>query len=350
VSKHIKYIKPIEAKTAQGLVAQVYAQVKSDLGVLPEPFTLHSPVPEILAGVWSIFRESLVAGHVQRSIKEAIAAAISDSNRCPWCVDAHTITLYATGHSEAVQAIIDHDQAQVADTEMQAIIQWASLTRKPGAPIIANTPFSSQDAPEIIGTAVTFHYLNRMVNALLSQTFLPKSAWMGRVFKRTAGWLYTAAVHKTYPPGRSLALLSREANLPDDLGWARGVPTIARAFAGFADVMERAGANTLSPKARTVVLNHIQSWSGEDPGLSRQWVEQAVEGLDAEDKAACRLALLAALASYQIDERVIEEFRAYQPRDADLVAVLTWASFTAARKVGRWLWTPALEKGELINS
>jgi hypothetical protein len=42
VSKHVKYIKPVETKSAQGLVAQVYAQIKSDMGVTPEPFTLHS--------------------------------------------------------------------------------------------------------------------------------------------------------------------------------------------------------------------------------------------------------------------------------------------------------------------
>lgn len=349
MSKHIKYIKPVEAKTAQGLVAQVYAQVKSDLGVLPEPFTLHSPVPEILAGVWSIFRESLVAGQVRRDIKEAVAAAISDSNRCPWCVDAHTISLYATGNSKAVQAIMDHDQTQVAETKMQAIIQWASLTRTPCASIIANPPFSSQDAPEIIGTAVTFHYLNRMVNAMLSQTFLPKSAWMQRVFKRTAGFLYTGAVHKTYPSGRSSALLSIEANLPDDLGWARDIPGIAVAFASFAAVLEHAGATALSPKVRTVVHNHVQSWNGDDPSLSRQWVEQAIDELDDEDRATCRLALLAALASHQIDEHVVEAFRAYRPGDHDLVTVLAWASFTAARRVGAWLCASPVEKGELIN-
>jgi AhpD family alkylhydroperoxidase len=341
MSKYVKYIKTVETKSAHGLVAQVYAQIKSDMGVTPEPFTLHSPAPDILAGVWSIFRESLVCGHIARGIKEAIATAISDINRCPWCVEAHTITLYATGNSEAVQAITLHDHRFLADTEMQAIIQWASSTCKPGAPIVANPPFSAKDAQEIIGTAVTFHYLNRMVNALLSETFLPKSALMQRVFKRTAGWLYTGIARKTYSPGSSLALLPYAANLPDDLGWARGVPTIAEAFANFANVVEQAGAAILSPKVRNIVHDHVQLWNGTDTGLSRQWVEQAIEDLDDEDKAACRLALLVALASHQIDEQVVEAFRAYRPGDDDLVVVLAWASFTAARRVGTWLSAPA---------
>lgn len=340
MSKYVKYIKPIETKSAQGLVAQVYAQIKSDMGITPEPFTLHSPAPDILAGVWGIFRETLVSGHIARGIKEAIATAISDSNRCPWCVEAHTITLYATGNREAVQAITLHDYQFLADTEMQAIIQWASSTRMPGSPIVTNPPFSAQDMQEIIGTAVTFHYLNRMVNSLLSETFLPKSALMQRVFKRTAGWLYSGIARKTYTPGSSLDLLTHAANLPDDLGWARGAPTIAEAFARFAKVVECAGNEVLSPTVRNIVHDHVQLWNGTDPGLSRQWVERAIEGLDDEDKAACRLALLAALASHQIDEQVVRTFRMYKRGDDDLVAALAWASFEAARRIGTWLYVP----------
>ncbi len=343
MSKYVKYIKPVEARSARGFVARVYAQMKSDLGVVPEPFTLHSPAPEILAGVWSIFRESLLTGHVRRGIKEAVAAAVSDSNHCPWCVDAHSISLYATGESEAVQAIMRHNLEHLADAEMQALMKWASSTHMPDAPIITNPPFSPQDAPEIIGTAVTFHYLNRMVNAVLSETFLPKNAWVKQLVKRSFGWLYSSSVHKIYQPGTSLEFLS-EAELPDDLTWAETAPNVAGAFARFAAVVEQTGMKVISPEVRAVVHNYVGSWNGEDPGLSRQWVEQAVDWLDAEDRATCRLLLLAALAPHQVDERIINTFRAYRPGDADLIAALSWASFRTARRVGVWLSAPVTVK------
>ncbi len=40
----------------------------------------------------------------------------------------------------------------------------------------------------MIGTAVTFHYLNRMVSAVLSETFLPRLPWLKESMKRMLGW------------------------------------------------------------------------------------------------------------------------------------------------------------------
>ena len=55
-------------------------------------------------------------------------------------------------------------------------------------------------------------------------------------------------------------------------------------------------------------------------------------------RPAARLALLTALASYQIDKDTIAAFRAQQPGDDKLIAATAWASFTAARRVGTWLY------------
>ncbi len=97
----------------------------------------------------------------------------------------------------------------------------------------------------------------------------------------------------------------------------------------------------LSPDVRAFVQYHIQAWKGEDPGLSRRWVEKAIEEFDGASKAAGRLTLLTALAPHQVDEGVINGFRAYQPEDDKLVGATAWASFTAARRIGTWLRVPA---------
>ncbi|MCP4164746.1 MAG: hypothetical protein GY759_02495 [Chloroflexi bacterium] len=60
-------------------------------------------------------------------------------------------------------------------------------------------------------------------------------------------------------------------------------------------------------------------------------------GLADTDKPAARLALLTALAPHQIDEMIVDAFRAQQPGDDMLIAATAWASFTAARRVGSWL-------------
>ncbi|HEY6406143.1 MAG TPA: hypothetical protein VIY29_01620, partial [Ktedonobacteraceae bacterium] len=340
MSKYIKYVKPTEIATAQGLTAQVYAQIKGEIGIVPEPFTLHSPVPEILAGTWGIFRETMLTGQVRRPIKEAVAAAVSESNRCPWCVDAHSIVLYAAGESEAARAIIDNATQHLKDSQMQAMIQWASATRTSGAPVLARPPFSSQEAAELVGAAITFHYLNRMVNVLLVETNLPRNALLKSAMKRTLGWLYSGVTHKVYQPGASLDFLP-DAPLPADLVWAASAPNVAGAFSRFAAVVEQAGIVVLSPVVRSLICKHVNAWQGEDMGISRQWVDRAIDELSAKDQAAARTTLLTALAPHQVDAGVIEAFRIHWPTDNELVSALAWASFTVARRIGSWLHRPA---------
>src|SRR3972149_3042849 len=93
----IKYIHPVKPGSAQGLVADVYVQVKRDFGRIAEPFLMHSPLPQLLAGAWMVCRETELVGNVPREVKEAVAAAVSQLNQCPYCVDAHTIMLDAAG-------------------------------------------------------------------------------------------------------------------------------------------------------------------------------------------------------------------------------------------------------------
>ena len=62
-----------------------------------------------------------------------------------------------------------------------------------------------------------------------------------------------------------------------------------------------------------------------------------------DEKASGQLALFAALASYQVDEHVIEVFRKHFPTDEQLIATAAWASFVAAKRVASWLRAPSKE-------
>jgi hypothetical protein len=228
---------------------------------------------------------------------------------------------------------------------MRAIIQWALATRTSGAPALVNPPFSSQEAADVIGVAIIFHYLNRMVNVLLVETNLPRNALLKSAMKRTLGWLYSGTARKVYRPGVSLDFLP-DTPLPADLAWATPVPNVAGAFARFAAVVEQGGVLVLSPGVRSIIGKHVNVWQGEDMGISRQWVDRAIDVLSARDQAAARMTLLTALAPHQVDAVVIKAFRAHWPSDHELVSALAWASFTAARRIGGWLHWPAPEHKE----
>ena len=59
-----------------------------------------------------VSRESELVGSIPREEKEAIAACISQLNRCPYCVDAHTIMLRATGNTKVAKQITKQNYSQ----------------------------------------------------------------------------------------------------------------------------------------------------------------------------------------------------------------------------------------------
>lgn len=333
----IRYIQPVAPNSTEKIVAQVYPQIKKEFGALVEPFTLHSSSPELLAGAWSACRESLLVGTVRRNVKEAVAATVSRINQCPYCVDAHTIMLNAISARNPADAIIHQQDDQIRDPAVRSIVKWAAATRSPGAKVLLAPPFSPKDAPEIIGTAVFFHYVNRMVSVLLSETPLPSNhPLLKGLLKKIAGWFFSRAIHRPKTSGVTLKLLPA-SELPVDFAWAKESPNIAGAFARFAAVVNRAGRDSIPEDVRDCVVERMKAWDGKDPGLGRHWVEEAMSELDEKSKDIGRLVLLTAFTPYQVDERVVNAFTTHITGDDRLLGALAWSSFTAARRIGTWL-------------
>src|SRR5215472_18494140 len=343
----MKYIHPIRHADPKSLVGQVYVEIRHDFGVVGDPFTLHSPVPELLAGMWSIVRETTVVGQVHWSLKEAVAAAVSQTNTCPYCVDIHS-SLARQSYTQSLADLIKQGRTEdITDPSLRAMVTWALSLSSPETRLKLPPSYSAQGAAELMGVAVAYHYINRLVNVFLSESLLPPLVRGGRLRDRIwsqVGQRLARGRDQIRPPGTSLRFLP-EAELPAELSWAAASSSVRSAFAGWAALVERIGSEILSPQVRTLVIEILSTWQGKPVGLSRGWVESAITGLTGADQAAGRLALLTALASYQVDEKTIEAFRAHYATDAQLVGAMAWASAAATRKVASWLQVPpATEK------
>jgi len=335
----IKYLNPVEARSADELTAQVYAQIKRDFGALVEPFVLHSPSPKLLAAVWSAARETEVTGKAPRAFKEAVAATVSRLNRCPYCVDAHTIMLDAASERHAARAVTEEHDAHIADAALRAVVDWAKATRTPRAGILRAPPFSRSHAPEFIGTAVFYHYINRMASVLLSETPLPSNrAWLKGPLKQIAGRFFSLAVNRSKQAGESLAFLPAAA-LPADMAWAVESPTVAGAFARLAWAVEEEGKNALADEVREMVHRHVQEWNGEIPDFGK--TGGMVAALTGNAQVAARLTLTTALSPSQVTPGMVYAYLAAWPEQEKLLGALSWASFTTARRIGTWLNMPA---------
>src|SRR5262245_17836706 len=170
--RQVRYVNPVyDARTAA-----VRKQILEDAGMLVPPFALHLPAPQALCAYWAIFREPTYGRAVDRAKKEAVAAAVSSTNACPYCVDAHTAVLHALGDRAPAAAIAAGDGDAITDPELRALVAWARASRQPDAAILRDRPFPDAHAPELIGIAVSYHYINRMVNIFAAESPFPLAA------------------------------------------------------------------------------------------------------------------------------------------------------------------------------
>lgn len=325
-----RYVSPVMPGTADGLVATVYAQAERDFGMVAPPLALHSPAPPLLAASWAMIRETLVvAGQAARAEKEVVAAAVSVANTCPFCIAVHTA---------AVQGVVPGlDAGDVASGNLPSpllkeISGWARATGLRGAV----QPPPPGNFAELAGVAVTFQYLNRMVNI-----FLPDSPLPPMTPKAIGGWvmgMIASAMTTTTPvPGASLELLP-DAQLPAEFSWAAGDARIAATLAGAAAAVEDAAAKVVTPPVRELLADRLRTWDGRPQGSSRAWADEAVAVLDPSDRPAGLLAVLTAFASYQVGKADVAAFRStVGSGDEAVISLTAWASMAVARTIGSWL-------------
>ena len=283
-----------------------------------------------------MLRETLLAAHeVERTAKEAVATTVSLGNACPWCATVHSTVL--SGLTQGPVRAKDPVES-IADPRLRAVTTWARDCETEEGALLHEPACPANEAPELIGTAVLFHYYNRMVNVFLTEVPLPPGA--PRMVLGPVMWILDRrmgpAAGRSYSPGTSLELLPA-ASLPRDLSWASGDPVAEDAFARGCAAIDAAGARSVPPSVRDLVMTELENWHGERRGPSREWVESAVSALPTADRSAGRLALLTALASSQVDRSVVRMFRGSRPDDATLVELTAWASLAAARRVGSWI-------------
>lgn len=337
----VHYVTPIQPSAADGLLAETYDRIDAGFLVGP-PFTLHSPVPPILAGAWSVFHESVVVGDVPRPVKEAIATAVSKANECPFCVDAHGLSVEVGAGRDVADAIQRGDWDAITDATIRDAARWAAATRDPTADVVRNPPFTRAQAPEYVGTALTFHYVNRMVNVFCEDSPFPIPDALERfdgLVRRVAGPRMRSAIHRTGEPGGSLDLVPT-AEPGAAVEWAESNHPVARAFAGFATTAEERVGERFSSAALDVVRRRIDRWDGDDPDMGGEELSVQGESLSEAEQVTAELALTTALASYRVDDDLVERFQSHYPGDEPLVELTCWASLTSALRIGTWLGVP----------
>jgi AhpD family alkylhydroperoxidase len=324
----IRYVTPVRPADAGEPLKRVYGQVMADFGMLAPPIALHSPSRDLTAAVWMMLRESLLAGDpAARGRKETVATSVSIGNSCPYCVEVHGAALLGLVDRADAGALAGDRTATVTDPGLRELAAWARTGGASGA--------VGADAPELAAVAVTFHYLNRMVNVFLPDSPLPST--MPRRMLRPAGWfagkVFGSLARKRHLRGLSLDLLPA-ASVPRDLSWAIGPPAIAQAFARAWATVDELGERHVPASVRALVGRETTNWRGDPVDLGQRWLTEMTDQLPPIDRAAGRLALLVAFASHQVKPADVQALHDGPRGDLDLLGLTSWASMAAARRLG----------------
>ena len=349
--KTMRYVNSVPDKNAQGLVARVYDMLAED-AFINGSVTSHSKVPELMAGMWTGGRETiLVSDRLDRTSKEAMSATLSQVNDCPYCTDMLISLVHSNGEHEIASGIFSNDEEQIPDPVMRERCAWIRAVATAGSKAPPKPPFTAEELPEAIGSLFVFSYINRFSHVVMDGS--PVAAPFGlQTVKNAAlrmfGFKLRPTTARVLEAGLALDLLP-PATLSDNFGWAVPNPRVADALARWAGAIERETPKAVSPEVRELVEGSLQRWQGELMPLSRSWVEEEVRDLTGEDRAVARLALVVAKASYQFDDSLAEDVLGQDQDGPDLVSVwlalgqeqdeerfirvLAWASHSGACRV-----------------
>src|SRR5215471_315680 len=332
--KTMRYVHAIPRRKAAGLVAQVYEMIEDDF-FINGSLTSRSKVPPLLAGIWTAGRESiLVDDHLDRTTKEAMNAALSQVNDCPYCGDMLISLVHASGKHDAASCIFAENEAHITNSTLRKRLTWVKSIATPGVKMDVPVPFTVEELPEVIAALMAMSDINRFSHVVMDGS--PVSAPLGlQGLKAMALRLFGSQLRSTHVkplmPGRALPLLP-PAPLPADMEWASTNPRIADSLARWAAVVEHEASCVVSTEVREFVARNLQHWDGELMPLSRSWVDSEVSMLTGQDRAIARLEIVLAKAPYQVNETLVEDVVTEDRGEERFIRILAWASFTSARR------------------
>ncbi|MDT7042288.1 carboxymuconolactone decarboxylase family protein [Candidatus Nitronereus thalassa] len=106
-------VKLVEEAEAAPEIQHVYEEVKKTFGVpfVPNIFKAMANHPGYLEVTWSRFKVIMGPGKLDPKTKQVIALAVSATNNCEYCVNAHSAALKQMGYDDAalteLMAVVD---------------------------------------------------------------------------------------------------------------------------------------------------------------------------------------------------------------------------------------------------
>ena len=115
-------IQPVDPDQATGATKQLFAEIRTKVGLVPNLFRVFATAPAALEGLVGL-GSALSRGSLDEKIREQLALAIAESNLCAYCLSGHAAMAAKIGLSQV--EIDDAIRACAADARTDAILKLA---------------------------------------------------------------------------------------------------------------------------------------------------------------------------------------------------------------------------------
>lgn len=163
-----------DPESAPETVQPVFREIEKAFGFVPNIFRAYANHPALLRSNWEKLKAILMGGELARSLKEAIALAVSADNGCAYCVAAHGQALQGLGvAAERVEALKAGQPGHGFGNAEAELLGFArAVNRDPNGLTdealarVRQAGWSDAQLVEAIGVVEIFAGFNRFLDAL----------------------------------------------------------------------------------------------------------------------------------------------------------------------------------------
>ena len=115
-------IDPVDSNRAGAKARELLADVEADWGMTPNIIRTLANAPTALEGYLG-FSKALGSGVLPEELREQIALTVAETNRCDYCVAAHSAIGRAVGLSK--DAVLDSRRGTSPKSKVRAVLHFA---------------------------------------------------------------------------------------------------------------------------------------------------------------------------------------------------------------------------------
>ena len=160
-------ISSLEKNKVKDIVLEVYKKFEKESGNVPEWVKVMAHRPEILKEFTELFNVVMRDGKVETFLKWKIALVVSETLKCPFCIDVTEKMLKKLGAGE--KAIKGIDDLSIEEKEILELVKDVTLDGHLDQPELferLKKKFDEAQVVEIISVVGLFNYINRFNNTL----------------------------------------------------------------------------------------------------------------------------------------------------------------------------------------